>query len=210
MPCASTDSDMHRCRVQAVVGVSIVAASVTRTPRREIHAAEPTCQHAGGGRAPSALDEHLHWRRGGLRDVIGARELVHEWIDLITRMRLEQVDVGLPPFDPSDGEMRSFVGSMPHTQIAVSIKTGCHKNSKHKWTTNDISDIDAVSVAYAYCEAVFPDKAVRAALLNSKDLAPFRRSCPAGPKSSPSGSTDSRRSSRPTFWYRIRSRRDGQ
>jgi hypothetical protein len=27
-----------------------------------------------------------------------------------------------------------------------------------------------MSVAYAYCEAVFPDKAVRAALLSSKEL----------------------------------------
>jgi hypothetical protein len=35
---------------------------------------------------------------------------------------------------------------------------------------NDIVDIDAVSVAFSYCEAVFPDKAVRAALLNSKEL----------------------------------------
>jgi len=30
--------------------------------------------------------------------------------------------------------------------------------------------IDAVSIAYAYCEAVFPDKAVRAALQSSKEL----------------------------------------
>jgi hypothetical protein len=45
-----------------------------------------------------------------------------------------------------------------------------HKNPRHNWTPNDISDIDAMSVAYAYCEAVFPDKAVRQALLNSKEL----------------------------------------
>ena len=35
---------------------------------------------------------------------------------------------------------------------------------------NDIVDIDAVSIAYAYCAAVFPDKAVRAALQSSKEL----------------------------------------
>ena len=62
------------------------------------------------------------------------------------------------------------MGSMPHTQVAVSIKTRYHKNPKHKWTANDISDIDAVSVAYANCEAVMPDKAVRAALVNAKEL----------------------------------------
>lgn len=35
---------------------------------------------------------------------------------------------------------------------------------------NDIADIDAVSVAHAYCEAVFPDKAVRSALLHAREL----------------------------------------
>ena len=44
------------------------------------------------------------------------------------------------------------------------MKTRYHKNPLHKWTVNDIVDIDAVSIAYAYCAAVFPDKAVRAAL----------------------------------------------
>jgi len=116
------------------------------------------------------LNQDPKWRCGRLRDVIGARELVHEWIDMFTRVRLERVNAGLPPFDPSEEEMRWLLGSMPHTQVAVSVKTRHHKNPKHKWTANDISDIDAVSVAYAYCEAVFPDKAVRSALLNSKEL----------------------------------------
>lgn len=66
--------------------------------------------------------------------------------------------------------MRSFFGSMPHTQVAISVKTRLHQDPRHQWTPNDISDIDAISVAYPYCEAVFPDKAMRAALINSKEL----------------------------------------
>jgi len=116
------------------------------------------------------LNEHPKWRRGRLRDVISAREFVHEWIDMYTRMRMERQKAGLPDFDPPDEELREFMGSMPHTQVAVSVKTRYHKNPRHKWTVNDIVDIDAMSVAYAYCEAVFPDKAVRHALLNSKEL----------------------------------------
>ena len=50
------------------------------------------------------------------------------------------------------------------------MKTRLHMNPRHKWTPNDVSDIDAISVAYAYCEAIFPDKAMRHALLNSKEL----------------------------------------
>jgi len=102
--------------------------------------------------------------------VIAAREIVHEWGNLFARLRVERLKSGLPAFDPSDEEMRTFLGSMPHMQVAISVKTRYHKNPRHKWTPNDISDIDAVSVAYAYCEAVFPDKAARAALLNSKEL----------------------------------------
>jgi hypothetical protein len=63
-----------------------------------------------------------------------------------------------------------FMGPLPHIQVAVSLKTRYHRNPRHLWSVNDIIDIDAVSVAYAYCEAVFPDKAVRNALLSSREL----------------------------------------
>jgi hypothetical protein len=116
------------------------------------------------------LNEHPKWRRGRLRDVIGGREIVHEWLDMFNRIRIDRRKAGMPDFDPPDDEMRSFMGSMPHTQVAISVKTRYHKDSLHKWTVNDIVDIDAISIAYAYCEAVFPDKAVRAALLSSKEL----------------------------------------
>lgn len=116
------------------------------------------------------LNEDPRWRRGRLRDLVGGREFVHEWIDLYTRMRLDRIKAGRPEFDPSDEELRSFWGAMPHSQVAISLKTRHHSDPQHRWTVNDIVDIDAVSVAYAYCEAVFPDKAVRAALTNSKEL----------------------------------------
>lgn len=116
------------------------------------------------------LTKYPKWRRGRLRDVIGAREIVHEWNDLFARLRVDRVNAGLPAFDPGDDLFRSFLGGMPHTQVAISLKTRLHMNPRHKWTPNDISDIDAISVAYAYCEAVFPDKAMRHALLNSKEL----------------------------------------
>lgn len=116
------------------------------------------------------LTKYPKWRRGRLRDVIGAREIVHEWNDLFARLRVDRVKAGLPAFEPGDDEFRSFLGGMPHTQVAISLKTRLHMNPRHKWTRNDISDIDAISVAFAYCEAIFPDKAMRHALLNSKEL----------------------------------------
>jgi hypothetical protein len=116
------------------------------------------------------LTEDPKWRRGRLRDVISAREIAHEWLDMLNRLRADRTNAGLPDFDQPDDAMRSLIGAMPHTQIAISLKTCYHKNLQHTWTVNDIVDIDAASVAYAYCEAVFPDKAVRSALLSSPEL----------------------------------------
>lgn len=120
--------------------------------------------------AQRVLNKDPKWRRGRLRDVVAAREFVHEWNDLLARTRVDRVRAGLPAFEPGQDKFRSFLSSMPHTQVAVSIKTQMHKNPRHTWTPNDISDIDAMSVAYPYCEAVFPDKAIRHALRNSKEL----------------------------------------
>jgi hypothetical protein len=116
------------------------------------------------------LDEDPGWRRGRLRDLVGARELVHEWLDMLTRLRLDRVHRGEPAFEPNDAEMAALIGAMPHSQVAISWKTKFHQNPNHAWRPNHIADIDAVAVAYPYCEAVFPDKEVRSALLNSKEL----------------------------------------
>ncbi len=117
------------------------------------------------------LRENPRWRRGRLRDVVSAREIIHEWLDAINRVN-EDRDRGRRPvlaFSDND-RVRQFMAAMPHTQVAISIKTRYHRDPGHRWTTNDITDIDAVSVAYAYCDAVFTDKAIRAALANSKEL----------------------------------------
>lgn len=127
------------------------------------------------------LNKAPSWRRGRLRDVISARELLHEWGDLLARKRVERVQAGLPPFAPSDLEFRAFLGAMPHTQVAVSLKTHLHRDPKHVWTSNDVTDIDAMSVAYAYCDAVFPDKAIRQGLLNARELRVFNTFVPRSP-----------------------------
>ena len=62
------------------------------------------------------------------------------------------------------------MAAMPHHQVAVSLKTRLHRDGQHRWTSNDVSDIDALSVAVAYCDAVFADAAMRSALVTSKEL----------------------------------------
>ena len=117
------------------------------------------------------LQKDPQWRRGRLRDVVSAREVIHEWLDAINRVNEDRVNEGRPPLALGDeANARRVMASMPHSQVAISIKTRYHQNPAHRWTTNDITDIDAMSVAYAYCDAVFTDKAVRSALADSREL----------------------------------------
>jgi hypothetical protein len=116
------------------------------------------------------LLEQPKWRRGRLRDVVSARELVHEWLDAITRANMARIRKGHPALSLDGDEGRAFMAAMPHTQVAITVKTRYHRNPGHPWTVNDITDIDAISVAYAYCDAVFTDRAIRSALANSKEL----------------------------------------
>lgn len=115
------------------------------------------------------LDKDLRWRRGRLRDVVSAREVAHEWLDTINRVNEQRTRDGKHPLQDED-HTRRLMAAMPHTQVAISIKTQYHRDPNHRWDTNDITDIDAISVAYAYCDTVFTDKAVRAALVNSTEL----------------------------------------
>lgn len=126
------------------------------------------------------LAKYPRWRRGRLRDVISAREIAHEWLDTINRVNEQRARDGKGQLD-SDDDTRRLMAAMPHTQIAISIKTHYHRDPNHRWDTNDITDIDAASVAYAYCDAIFTDKAVRAALANSTELRPIGTYLPRTP-----------------------------
>lgn len=117
------------------------------------------------------LADDPKWRRERLRDVVSAREVAHEWMDAINRVIEDRIRAGRAVLDLDDGaRARQFMAAMPHTQVAISIKTRYHRNPDHRWTVNDIHDIDALSVAYAYCDVVFTDKAAWAALTDSTDL----------------------------------------
>jgi hypothetical protein len=89
---------------------------------------------------------------------------------MFTRIKMTRIESGQPAFEPTDDQMRTLMGAMPPAQIAISMKTRFHQNPAHVWTANHVTDIDAMSVAYAYCDAVFTDKEARNALLTSREL----------------------------------------
>ena len=70
---------------------------------------------------------------------------------------------------------------MPSNRVAITLKTQYLRDGRHRWTTNDIHDIDALAVAVAYCDAVFADKAARNALTTAPELKPFCTYLPRRP-----------------------------
>lgn len=51
---------------------------------------------------------------------------------------------------------------MPSFDAAVSLKTEYHRDPNHRWTTNDVADIDALGSTLPYCDIVVTEKAVKA------------------------------------------------
>lgn len=116
------------------------------------------------------LNKEPVWRRGRLRDLVTAREVAHEWLHLTQRVCERRARTHRPIVSGTDPALKRLWSSMPHSRVAISMKTRYHRDAGHHWTTNDISDIDALSVAFAYCDAVFTDKAARSALHDSPEL----------------------------------------
>lgn len=42
--------------------------------------------------------------------------------------------------------------------VSVSLKTAYHRDAAHRWTPNDILDIDALASTVPYCDIVITDK----------------------------------------------------
>ncbi len=105
-----------------------------------------------------------NWRRGRIRDVIAAREVVIELAEAVSGelsargMNLEQV------LGPTRDDARAFALGMPSTFVSIELKTRYHRDPNKKWVVNDIHDIDALSVAVPYCDLVFTDGAATNAI----------------------------------------------
>lgn len=109
------------------------------------------------------------WRRGRIRDVVAAREVLIEINDSLFQAltdrgrRLENV------FSCPD-DIRRTLDAMPSFDVAVTLKTAYHRDPAHRWTPNDTHDIDALGSTLPYCDIVVTDKAV-ASHVKSTNLA---------------------------------------
>jgi len=113
--------------------------------------------------------QNEYFRRQRIRDVVSARELLIELNELLWT-GLHSRGVAHEDVFPSPEVSRPAFDSMPSFDVAVSMKTAYHRDLNHRWTVNDISDIDALGLTVPYCDIVVTDKAA-AATANAAGLA---------------------------------------
>jgi hypothetical protein len=103
------------------------------------------------------------WRAGRIRDVVAAREVLIEINEMLFRGLSDRGATIGDVFD-SPAVTRGQLDVMPSFDVAVSLKTEYHRDPHHRWTTNDIHDIDALASTLPYCDIVVTDKAAAAAV----------------------------------------------
>ena len=116
------------------------------------------------------FNDDPRWRRGRIRDVVAARELLIEINNLLWEAfaaRSAHLPAPAPPVSgvletvfPERAQARRAFDSMPSFDVSVSLKTSYHRDPNHRWKPNDIHDIDALSSTLPYCDIVVTDKAV--------------------------------------------------
>lgn len=99
------------------------------------------------------------WRRSRIRDVVSAREVLIEINDYLQR-GISERGTTLEEVFRSREEFRQGMNSMPSFDVAVTLKSAYHRDPNHRWTTNDVADIDALGSTLPYCDVVVTDKAV--------------------------------------------------
>ena len=104
------------------------------------------------------FDSDDRWRRGRIRDVVSAREILIE-INEHLSTGLERRKVSLEDAFPTPLDIRRAMDSMPSSDVAITLKAAYHRDRHHKWKPNDIHDIDALAATIPYCDVVVTDKA---------------------------------------------------
>lgn len=113
------------------------------------------------------LDRHPSWRHGRLRDVVSGRHMLIELNKMImvalAARGLELEDVWTGPI-----AARQLMDSMPSSDVCVTLMVAAHRNRETRWTANDMFDIDGLSIAVPYCDAVLTEKHARQTLRAAK------------------------------------------
>jgi hypothetical protein len=105
------------------------------------------------------FNDEPKWRLGRIRDVVAAREVLIEINEALSR-GLSERSATFESVLPRLEQTRRAFDSMPSFDVAVTLKTAYHRDRMHRWTPNDITDIDALGSTLPYCDIVVTDAAV--------------------------------------------------
>ncbi len=126
-------------------------------PRAGHEVAERRAQQEGEQAARFNADPP--YRRLHARDVVAAREVAIEINEMLWRgLNVRGTDLEHAFTNPDAA--REALSAMPSFDVSVTLKTSYHQDPGHRWTANDIHDIDAVSSTIPYCDVVVADRAV--------------------------------------------------
>lgn len=114
------------------------------------------------------LDKNPGWRRGRLSDLVSAREVAFQINSILKRGCDERSVDSLQSLFPSVDDARNAFNSMPSFDVSVTLKTFIHRNSRHRWSNNDVHDIHALAVTLPYCDIVVTDRAMVSQAIQSK------------------------------------------
>ena len=128
--------------------------------------------------ADKLLDSH--WRKGRLLDVVAARHLNLELIDMLTA---ELIARGTTLADVAENteQFLELPLSMPASAVFVGLKVQYHRDASRRWTDNDLHDIGALALAIPYCDVVFTDAAARNAAVTAGLDGAMNTSLPRSP-----------------------------
>ena len=104
------------------------------------------------------FNQDSRWRRGRIRDAITVRAIAFEIKEILAKA-LHERGVSLEDLAPDIEGRRKVFDAMPSFDVVVTLKTEYHRNPNHRWTPNDIFDIDALATTLPYCDIVVTDKA---------------------------------------------------
>ncbi|MER6289151.1 hypothetical protein [Streptomyces sviceus] len=96
-----------------------------------------------------------YWNR--LRDVVQARYMALEIIDAITQALIDR-DKRIEDVITDKDSVRAFADCMPSADVYTTLVEAAHRNRQKVWESNDIFDIDALSVSVPYCDVVVTER----------------------------------------------------
>lgn len=101
--------------------------------------------------------------RDELRVRVQAREFIQEYLDLFNellaeyRLSIDRLGSNTPSPRASRQRIVAFADDIPTLRLATDLKYHLFRDANKRWQTNDLYDIDAISIAAPYCHAILAD-----------------------------------------------------